>query len=282
MNDAQKPRDYGQAFDKKVEKAVNLLATKSPADRGDAFKMMRDAGFAGSGKFFNAVIKGYAEKTGITLEKSEKSIAEADALLWAHNATTEEVKTHLASLTDGPDRKAWVASRMFNEGKWQDGAAALKKAFASIQPKVKVDAKALKQAVDTLTAENVTSRRQAFEVLATDNRQLFNAAVEKFEKTTGNTLERSENTTNAIKLRGEAHNMDAAAMREHMETCKTNGKPDEKFWIGWEFHKQGKWPGIERAEFAKIFGLGQNKSGPTAQRDQAADRRKEAEADMGF
>ena len=254
-------------YEASVENAVEKLACNFITNRDEAFKILRKHGLYGSGRFLNDVLDSYATLTGNMLNKPHNEREKLKALKWAHSASADDVEAYLelqiqAGGEDRTDEKVWAAYDLYRQGKWHGNRVKLEISFDTIftPGKPELDPFDVNPAVEILKREQVTTRAEAYKILS-DKASLFTRWDKDFFKLVLYVYENEENiklkptitVEYASELHAEVHDWDANEMRKQIETCTQTKDADAKFWIGWEFHKQGKWPEIERSEFFKLF-----------------------------
>ena len=271
--DEEKQIDQTDAM---IGAGVSLLIAKEPVDRGEAFKELKKADLTGTGKWFNSVMLGYQNETGIELQKSAKSKKEAnkaEAMKWAHNANAAEVEHQVA--TGGVEEsKFWAAWQLKKEGKWPeiDIDKTFKPHFKEI---VEVNKDALAVAIKTLNTVKPKTRGEAYAALkigdTSVNARVYIAAVADYEETNKTTLSKSERAMEVEAINAKVHAMSADDVRVHIGSID---KPDTLFWKAWANAKEGAWKGyIKREDFTPLFSNARGQSGQA--RDKGSPKQQE-------
>ena len=263
----------------KTEQAIHLLVAQVPANRGEAFATLKNADLTGSGQFFNAVMSGYTDKTGITLQKSDRAVQREDnkaALQWAHNAPVSEV-AKICTQSNGQGAHFWSAWKLHKEGKWPElGTQETFTQYFDSTKRKSVEPEVLLKAVIKLSDGKARTRGDAFNLLKDEqgkvDKNLYALAVQQYEEQTGTKLEQSETSIQRNAQRAKVHAMDAQAIREHIAQIPA---ADETFWLAHSMMKEGKWDGeISGEDFSRHYdkGKGKDAKGTQQKREQPAQK----------
>lgn len=256
--------------DVSIQAGISLLRAKEPNDRGEAFKVLKKADLTGTGQWFNAVITGYQETTGIELQKSERAQARAekdDALKWAHNANAAEVE-HICATAGGKGPQFWAAWQLHKEGKWPD--IDTDKTFKQHFTEQPVNKELLSEAIKTLNAAKPTTRGEAFNSLKNDadkvDSHIYTAAVKAYEEASQTTLSKGVKRQEADAIAAKVHAISVEDLREHIGALE---EPDSVFWKAWSNCKEGAWNGeITREDFTPLFNKNKGQAADTKQTKQ--------------
>ena len=102
----------------KHAKAAIILDEGKPANRGQAFVLLKEAGLGyEGGQFFNAVVKAYEDRTEEKLSASPRKIRENN-MTKAHSMTSQDTLKHVTKM-GRPDSLFWACWSLFKDGKWE-------------------------------------------------------------------------------------------------------------------------------------------------------------------
>lgn len=260
----------------RVEKAVGVLQSMNPGNRGEAYDALKNHDIAVKGFEFNEIVDLYNERNNIILEKSPKTIEReerAKAMRMAHNMDAETAKSHLQEFKNDPKleptKLTWAIWQLRKEDKWakEIDISEFESAFKAYKSKGKEFEKKEIEQIDTCVKTLISNKAkvkdtgQIIKIINAKiedkeiqgqiirNKPFYNKVKEAFEAETDTTLPQSKKRLAINKIRAEVHTWTLKEVVEHdakLLAKNPKAQPDQYIWIAHDMGKQGKWDGVNK------------------------------------